>query len=654
MSIVKMKKLSVIGLSSTKKDLVESLMRLGVVEISEQSVKLSDEKWNNLVTQDADEGTVAHFDARISKVSQALDTIEKYQTEKKPLITTRKTIQREAFSKVLGNKQAIAEKVEEILKLIGRLNAINTAENKAEASIHALTPWVGYNVPLEIRQTKDTEIIMGIVPSVVNVEQLQKELAEKVQYCTLDLVGSDAEQHYLSMICLKKSKAQVDDVLRQYGFSRILFSDLEGTASENIAKLQEKLNTYAQEKVQLEKEITQFESEKENIQYLYDGLIIKRDQAAIRNNLLVTKKTFYLDGWVPSRAAKKVEELLKSKGCYYQIEDPAKDEETPVLMQNGRFSESFEAVTKLYALPDSRGIDATPFFSLSYAVFFGMMLSDAAYGLLLTIATAVLLKKFSMEGMMRQLMKMLFYCGIATVFWGVLFGGYFGDIVTVVAKTFFNAEILIPPLWFNPLDDPMKLLIFSFILGGLHLFLGMGLDAYLSIRDGRPFDAFCDTGLWYILIIGLVLLITGFANPLGMWMSIIGAVGILVTGGRHNKGIGKITGGLGSLYGITGYLSDVLSYSRLLALGLATGVIASVVNTLGSLAGGGIIGAIVLVVVFIVGHGYNIAINALGAFVHSCRLEYVEFFGKFYMSGGEAFSPFEEKTKYVKIVREEN
>ena len=199
----------------------------------------------------------------------------------------------------------------------------------------------------------------------------------------------------------------------------------------------------------------------------------------------------------------------------------------------------------------------------------------------------------------------------------------------------------------------MKLLIFALILGTIHLFIGMGLNAYMSIRDGRPFDAFCDVGLWYILIIGLVLLLGGFAAPIGQWMSIVGAGGILLTGGRHKKGIGKITGGLGSLYGITGYLSDVLSYSRLLALGLATGVIAAVVNTLGSLAGGGITGIILFIIAFGVGHGYNLAINALGSFVHSCRLQYVEFFGKFYESGGEAFTPFHENTKYIEIIREE-
>ena len=207
----------------------------------------------------------------------------------------------------------------------------------------------------------------------------------------------------------------------------------------------------------------------------------------------------------------------------------------------------------------------------------------------------------------------------------------------------------------------MPLLIFSFILGPVHLFVGMGLSAYMSIRDGRPWDAVFDIGFWYLLLVGLVIFgvgkMAGLFRPavtnIGMWMAIIGAVGILVTGGRKKKGIGRITGGLGSLYGITSYLSDVLSYSRLLALGLATGVISSVVNTLGGLAGGGFVGLLVMLIAFGIGHTYNLAINALGSFVHASRLQYVEFFGKFYESGGESFEPFCENTKYIQILREE-
>ncbi len=313
----------------------------------------------------------------------------------------------------------------------------------------------------------------------------------------------------------------------------------------------------------------------------------------------------------------------------------------------------------MYSLPSRHDIDPTKLLAPFYFIFFGMMLSDAAYGIIMAVGCWYILKKFKLEGMTYRMIKMFFYCGISTFIWGALFGGWFGDFIPVAAKTLFDVDIVIKPIWFDPMAEPMKLLIFSLILGGIHLFVGMGIQAYMFIRDGHPLDALFDIGLWYVLLIGLVLFgIGGSVAPVmvtvGKVMSIVGAVGILLTGGRKKKGIfGKITGGLGSLYGITSYLSDVLSYSRLLALGLATGVVAKVINTLGSLAGGGVKGAIVLLLAFVIGTVFNIAINALGAFVHSCRLQYVEFFGKFYTGGGRPFEPFERKTKYIKILKEE-
>jgi V/A-type H+-transporting ATPase subunit I len=239
-----------------------------------------------------------------------------------------------------------------------------------------------------------------------------------------------------------------------------------------------------------------------------------------------------------------------------------------------------------------------------------------------------------------------------------MFGGWFGDIVAVVSRNFTGHEVSLDPIWFNPIEDPMTLLYFSLALGIVHLFVGMGIKAYMQIKDGQWFEAVCDEGFWYLTILGLLGWLGGgsvapWLAVVGKWMAIVGALGLLLTGGRHNKGLGKITGGLGNLYNITSYLSDILSYARILALGLATGVIAQVVNTMGSMLGGGIKGAIFLVIVFIVGHALNLAINVLGAFIHTSRLQYIEFFGKFYEDGGEPFDPFRKKTRYIKISEEE-
>ena len=270
---------------------------------------------------------------------------------------------------------------------------------------------------------------------------------------------------------------------------------------------------------------------------------------------------------------------------------------------------------------------------------------------------------------------MFFYCGISTAFWGVMFNSYFGDIIPIVADTFFGKTVTIPALWFVPLDDPMKLLLFSFLFGIIHLFAGLAIKGYMLLRDKQYMDFFCSVVLWYALLIGLILILLPtdiFASMAGTtiyfpawlkavskWMAIGGAVGIVLMSARDNKNFAlRIALGAYDLYGASSWLSDVLSYSRLLALGLATGVIASVINTMDAMLagalGGGILAAIVFAIIFVVGHTLNLAINLLGAYVHTNRLQFVEFFGKFYEGGGKAFAPFSaSKTKYIKF-KEEN
>jgi len=652
-SIARMKKLSVIGLVSERDELMEKLMALGVVQIKDQETKLEDDHWKEMVTRDEDEDTVSAYDSRIAKVNQALDIIAKYGVGKKPLLHTKKLISLKDFRKALEEEERIEEKIALVNSLATRHAEISNSINKTETLKLSIEPWRGLDLPLEEQGTKTTDLILGVVPADTDVDRFKATLEEK-SLSAAELVHSDANQHYLYVLCMKDQRNEVDDVFRDFGFSKVQFADMKGTVEENISVLEKKEAELAEEKRKVEDSIRSHEPDKEEMELLYDKLIILRDKAAIRQNLLITKRAFYLDGWLPARAEEKVSSLLTDMGCYFQIEEPAKGEETPVLLLNSRLNEPFEAITKLYALPDSRAIDATPFFALSYAIFFGMMLGDAAYGIIMMVMTGLILKKYKLEGMKYQMIKLFFYCGISTTFWGAMFGGWFGNLVTVVGGTFFNVDVSIPPIWFNPLEDPMKLLLFCFLLGGIHIFIGMGLDAWLSIKDGRPLDALFDVGLWYLLLIGVTLLMIGIVPEVAKWMAIIGAAGILLTAGRSKRGIGKLIGGLGSLYGITGYLSDVLSYSRLLALGLASGVIASVVNTMGSFGGSGLIGVLVMTFAFVVGHSYNFAINGLGSFVHSCRLQYVEFFGKFYKSGGEAFQPFGENTKYVNILREEN
>ena len=316
-------------------------------------------------------------------------------------------------------------------------------------------------------------------------------------------------------------------------------------------------------------------------------------------------------------------------------------------------------------MPKRYEFDPTGIMAIFYYIFFGMMFSDAGYGLVMTIACAVVLRKFkNMEEGLRKSVKMFFFCGISTTFWGAMYGSFFGDAITVIGRTFFNADWKFPALWFDPIQgtNSMTLLMYCFLFGIIHIFVGLGISGYMSIKNGKPLDAVYDVLSWYLLVGGGILALlsmdmlksmTGFTLPpvfltIGGVCALIGALIILFFSGRGSKPVKRLLKGIYGVYGVTGYLSDILSYSRLLALGLATGVIAQVFNQIGSMFGGGL-GVIPFIIVFLIGHTLNIGINALGAYVHTNRLQFVEFFGKFYEGGGEKFAPFKINTKHYNI-----
>jgi V/A-type H+-transporting ATPase subunit I len=275
----------------------------------------------------------------------------------------------------------------------------------------------------------------------------------------------------------------------------------------------------------------------------------------------------------------------------------------------------------------------TPFFIL----FFGLMVTDAAYGIFLAIATGFVLFKYKPEGGMKKMMGVMFFGGISAFVWGVVFGGWFGDLLKI------------KPLWFNPLEEPLMMLIFCLGLGVIHLYTGYILAAYMNIKDGNYMDAVYDQGLWLMLLTGLMFLALPQLAAVGKIMAIIGAAGTVIFSARSEKNIFKrFSSGVLALYNVSGFLGDVLSYSRLFALCLATGVIAQVFNAMGLMMGGSLIGKVIMVAFLIFAHVFNTALGVLGAYVHTSRLQYVEFFGKFYQGEGKAFNPLRIKTKYIR------
>lgn len=648
-----MQRIAVIGMDGCKKQLLSRLMDFGAVELTEQSSKLTEEVWKNNTRIEENREEITRLEGKINQAVMALETIEKHGGLKSPLFATRRSVAKAQAESAAADLGSYEQKAEFILKLDDRITELNEEMNKLNQDEAALLPWSNYDVPLECTGTRTTKIDTGVLPAGSDLDSLGKEL-DQLNQVIFSPVGSDRDLYYVAVISDNQIHDDVLAILKQSGFSQMSFKDFKGTVRENLIRIQGERDVL---KVELEKaadEVAANAGLKPDIEMYHDILTVSLDKQKIERKLLKTKRTFFIEGWIPARCMKQAEEILDENQCCYSFRDPQEDEEVPVALDNKSFFVPFESITEMYSLPDYKGFDPTSIFALFYAIFFGMMLSDAGYGIVMAAGCFIALKKYDLEGNTYKMIKLFFYCGISTTFWGAMFGGWFGDFVQVFSRTILGKEIAVNPIWFNPIEDPMTLLIFSLGLGVIHIFIGMGIKAYMQIKDGHLFDAICDEGFWYLTILGLIGWLAGSSFgaavvTIGKWMAIVGVAGLLLTGGRDKKGFGKVIGGLGSVYNITSYLSDILSYARLLALGLATGVIAQVVNTMGAMGGGGVKGCIILLIAFVLGHTLNLAINALGAFIHASRLQYIEFFGKFYEDGGEPFDPFRKKTKYIKI-----
>ena len=659
MAIIKMQKLAVVGLAQDKEKLMKDLMDIGVLELTE--VASTEESPIEGLARDTDIKATELPEKKAQTAMSALSVLEKYGGLKEPLIFTRRHIKKQKFMAAGEEASKTEVKISKLLELSEKIKEEEAGVGKAEAEIAAITPWSELDIPLEEKETKTADITLGIAPKaeVENFEGFMQGIDAELTYAVLKQVSEDKDYIYIAVLTGKPETKPLLEAAKQAGFSEVSFPQAVGTPKAYLEKLNKEIEAAGTRIADLKEQIKKLSPSKEEIENYADFFAVEADRQRIREKLLKTNSTFMLEGWLPVRTKDAVSQILDANDAYYKFRDPEEGEEVPVLLENKSFFAPTEAVTEMYSLPSYFGFDPTSIYSLFYIIFFGMMFSDAGYGLLLAVGCGVILKKFELEGTMYKMIKLFFYSGISTIIWGVLFGGFFGDLIGVFSSTFLGGDAAFNAVWFNPLDDPMKLLIFSLILGVIHLFIGMGIAAYMQIREGKIADAIAEEGVWCLEILGLAAWLGGSAafdsqvlSTIGMWMSIIGAVGILIAGGRGKKGFGRITGGLANLYNITSWISDILSYARLLALGLATGVIAQVVNTMGSLFGGGVEGLIFFVLVFFAGHAINFAINMLGAFIHSARLQYVEFFGKFYVDGGEAFDPFRRKTKFVRIDEE--
>lgn len=670
MAIVAMKRLELYGLQRDRKALLELLQRRGMVEIH------SPQRTEPLFSQADTSQAQLEWEQNASLLEDAAALLDRYSPPKKGALSFlqgRPVISSQQYEAAAREVPACLDLARELLSLGKRITDGEAQLLRLQAQLESLSPWLRLDVPLGTQGTEHTRAFIGTFPQELDEAGLKNALARalpEVSGVEAEVLSQQPQQTCAFVLCHRSQASQVGDALRALGFSSPAAAG-ELPPAQQAEALKQELQREEQELRDVKGQLAAQAGTRESLLLAADSCGAKAESFRVLGELWQSPHTFYLTGYLPAGDAPQLlEELSQKFTLFAQAVDPSPEEDPPVKLKNGLFTEPMEGVVEGYSLPGKHEVDPSGVMAFFYYILFGMMLSDAAYGILTVIGSGVALRLFhNMEQSMRKTLRMFFFCGLSTTMWGVLFGSYFGDALPVIARTFFHTEITVPALWFEPLDDPMRLLIFSFGVGVAHLFTGLGVQFYQLARQKKYADAIYDVVFWYLLVGGLIVVLLSteiFQNIAELPFTVpgpvaavagvlagIGAVGVLFTAGRESHSpVKRFLKGLYGLYGVSSYLSDILSYSRLLALGLATSVISTVFNQLGAMLGGGVVGAIFFTVVFLIGHSMNMAINLLGAYVHTNRLQFVEFFGKFYEGGGRAYHPFAANTKHFQIKEE--
>ena len=533
---------------------------------------------------------------------------------------------------------------------------------RISTSLEQMAPWQSLDVPFRFGGTRTTAAFIGVLPARFSETELRDALAGKEPGAAfeVEVLHTSPEQTCLFLLCRREDAAALGQTLRSMGFSRPPVT--AGTSkqgmlpTDEIDRLQDRRRALEEERADLTRQIEEAAANRRRIENTIDYYTVRAEKYRIIGELGHTRHTFLVTGYIPEVDLPLLKDRLETRFSLLLEAEPAEDGKAPVKLRNNAFVRPAETITEMYALPLTSDIDPTPVMSIFYYLFFGMMLSDAGYGLLLVLGSWFLIKKCRPEPGMRRNLQLFFCCGVATVFWGLAFGSFFGDAIPLISGTFFGHEVNLPRL-LDPMTQAVELLVLSLVLGFLQIMVGMGCKFYVQWRSGDRWGAVFDTGFWMTGLAGIGLwLAGGMLTPVlatvGMWTAILSALGLVLTAGRAKKGPMRFVSGLASLYDSTSYVSDLMSYSRLMALGLTTGAMASVFNKLGTIMGGGVGGVILMLIIFPVGHAISFGLNALGAYVHTIRLQYVELFSKFYEGGGRPFRPFALRSHYIRIKEE--
>ena len=642
MAIEKMKRLRMVAMVSDREELLRKLQHMGCVEIVQPEADPDDPVWAALVRPEGGRLAAAHEEK--AGAERAVAVLKRYAPAKSGLLAPKPEVREVDFLDAERARQA-REAAREVNGLDRRLAAIRGEANKLDAQKAMLEPWGRLDLPLETGSTAQVTIQLGTLPASVPMGQAEGEVQAASQLAELTEVSTDPDAHYCTLVCHASEAEGVLEALKALGWSRANLRDWTGTASENLDRLHREEEALKAEAASIEEKLSGMGGLNASLRQLSDlaGTDASREEARAR--LMDTGQTFLLEGWVQAGRWPELKRELDQYPCACEVSDPAPEDypSVPVKLKNHPLTKPLNMVTEMYSLPAYGTLDPNPLMAPFFILFYGIMMADMGYGLLMILAGAIVLKKKRPGGTFGHLCGLLVLCGITTFIMGALTGGFFGDFLTQVVKLTTGGDFALPAL-FTPLEDTMMILVGAMCLGFVQIVTGMAISFVSKLKNGQVLDAVFEEVTWWVVFIGLGLMILG-VTPI-----VLAIGGVMVVAGPviQNKGFGKITGIFGSLYNhVTGYFGDILSYSRLMALMLAGSVIAQVFNTLGAIPGN----IVIFLIISFAGNALNFALNLLGCYVHDLRLQCLEYFGKFYQDGGKPFRPLDLNTKYYEVVK---
>ena len=661
MAVCKVKKVNIFTHLELKDKIIEELQKAGCVQIIDVTSKL---KMPGLLDFNAINNTESI--SALSEVKYCIDFLSNFKDKPKKsdksLATPDKVYDYKKLSSLFFqyDYKNIYKKCKE---LDGDLKNLKNRENHLKNLQEELEEWKQLDIKVEdLEGTKNTKIILGTLPSKDFVSCLE-EIIRIGKEIEIIKITEDKKQSKIIILSISEYYISINKVLNKYNFNSFKFPlEYRETPIDILEEISKELKNIEESREIIFKACKRLYRENLSLYLAFDYLSILKNKKDIEKYIKQTEKVIIIEGWILKKELNKLKNILYNKFKELEIvfSDPKESDDIPIALKNNKFVEPFESVTELYGIPKYKEFDPTPLFAPFYFIFFGMCLSDAGYGLVITVLSYLALKKYKFEGMVKKFFGLFFLGGLSTFIMGAIMGSWMGDTLNYLPKNilFIKTFLIDTVSLLDPIKNPMPLLLISLSLGVIQIYTGFIIKFITNIKENKIKTGLMDQGSWLLLISGILLYI--IANTIGSlaeyeiitkYIILAGLLSLVITQGRSNKNIIlKAAGGVLSLYDLIGYFSDILSYSRLFALGLSTAVLAVVVNNFVMLFKDiPIVGIIVAALVFILGHLFNMVISGMGAFIHSTRLQYVEFFTKFYEGGGTPFKPFKVITKYIKV-----